>query len=71
MQQHPLFTIYRRRHLSEVTGYSMGYLCRIATGGQPLSRSFIERVCFTLKRPEEELFLPNAAETHSSTDKSN
>ncbi|KKM21884.1 hypothetical protein LCGC14_1630950 [marine sediment metagenome] len=61
--QHPLFTIYKRRYLSKVTGYSVGYLCRIATGGQPLSRSFIERVCFTLKQPEEDLFLPNAAET--------
>lgn len=69
-QQHPLFIIYKRRYLSKVTGYSMGYLCRIATGGQQLTRSFIERVCFKLNRPEEELFLPNAGETHSSTDKS-
>jgi len=62
MQQQPIFGIYKRRYLSKVTGYSVGYLCRMATGGQPLNRSFIERVCFTLKRPEEELFLPNAAE---------
>ena len=61
MQQHPLFTIYKRRYLSEVTGYSMGYLCRMATGGQPLGRSFIERVCYKLNRLEKELFLPNAA----------
>ncbi|HUV55918.1 MAG TPA: hypothetical protein VMV84_01665 [Dehalococcoidales bacterium] len=66
MQQHPLFNIYKRRYLSEVTGYSTGYLCRMATGGHPLSRSFIDRVCFRLNRPEEELFLPDAAETHSS-----
>lgn len=70
MQQHPLFAIYKRRYLSEVTGYSVGYLCRIATGGQPLSRSFIERVCFKLHQSEGELFLPNAAETTSSIDKS-
>lgn len=66
MQQHPLFIIYKRRYLSEVTGYSVGYLCRIATGGQPLSRSFIERICFKLNRPEEELFLPSATETHDN-----
>jgi len=66
-QQHPLFTIYKRRYLSKVTGYSVGYLCRIATGGQPLSRSFIERVCFALKQTQEELFLPNAAETHDKS----
>jgi len=69
MQQHPLFIIYKRRYLSRVTGYSTGYLCRMATGGQPLTRSFIERVCFKLNRPEEELFLPNAVEAHP--DKSN
>ncbi|KKL80837.1 hypothetical protein LCGC14_2000800 [marine sediment metagenome] len=67
MEEHPLFTIYKRRYLSDVTGYSVGYLCRIATGGQPLSRSFMERVCFKLKRPEEELFLTNAAETCSKS----
>ncbi|MBA7637669.1 hypothetical protein ES703_45315 [subsurface metagenome] len=65
MQQHPLFHKYTRDWLHEVTGYSKGYLCRVATGKIPLSRSFIERVCFTLKQPEEELFLPNAAEGHS------
>lgn len=57
MQQHPLFITYKRRYLSRVTGYSMGYLCRIATGGQHVSRSFIERLCFSLNRPEENLFL--------------
>ncbi len=67
MKEHPLFTIYKRRYLADVTGYSVGYLCRIATGGQPLSRSFIERVCYKLNRPEEELFLPNAAETCDKT----
>jgi len=60
MQHHPLFRKYRREWLSEVTGYSKGYLCRVATGKIPLSRSFIERVCFKLEQPEAELFLPDA-----------
>ncbi len=59
MRQHPLFTTYKRDWLHEVTGYSKGYLCRVATGKIPLSRSFIERICFKLGRPEEELFLPD------------
>lgn len=58
MPQHPLFMKYTREWLSEVTGFSKGYLCRLATGHDPLSRSFIERVCFKLGEPEEELFLP-------------
>ena len=66
MQQHPLFIKYNRDWLHQVTGYSKGYLCRIATGARPLNRSFIERVCFKLNQPEEELFLPDAAEPHSS-----
>lgn len=56
-QQHPVFNIYRREWLSEVTGYSKGYLSRVATGRIPVSRPFIERVSHTLKRPETELFL--------------
>jgi transcriptional regulator with XRE-family HTH domain len=60
MEQHPLFIKYRRDWLHEKTGYSKGYLSRVATGRIPLSRSFIERVCFKLKQPESELFLPNA-----------
>lgn len=65
MPQHPLFTKYKRDWLHEVTGYSKGYLCRVATGKIPLSRSFIERVCFKLNRPENELFLLEA-EAHSA-----
>lgn len=64
-QQHPLFIRYRRDWLHEVTGYSKGYLCRMATGRMPLTRSFIERVCFKLKRPEGELFLPDRKEEAS------
>ena len=56
---HPVFTKYKRDWLHQVTGYSKAYLSRIATGKAPLTRSFIERVCFSLKRPEGELFLPD------------
>ena len=66
MPQHPLFIKYTRDWLHEVTGFSKGYLCRVATGKVSLSRSFIERVCFTLKLPEAELFLPDATEAHST-----
>ncbi len=63
MPQHPLFIKYKRDWLHRVTGYSKGYLCRVATGAQPVSRSFMERVCFKLNMREEELFLP--VEAHS------
>ena len=66
MLHHPLFIKYTRDWLHEVTGFSKGYLCRVATGRVPLSRSFIERVCFKLGEPEAELFLPDAAEAHST-----
>ena len=65
-RQHPVFIRYRRDWLAEITGFSKGYLSRVATGRYPLSRSFIERVCFKLKQPEAELFLPNAAEAYST-----
>ena len=64
--QHPLFNKYKREWLSEVTGFSKQYLCRVATGRVALSRSFIERVCFKLGEPEEALFLPDAAEASSA-----
>lgn len=57
--RYPLFTEYKRDWLHEVTGYSTAYLCRIATGKTPLTRAFIERVCFKLKQPEAKLFLPD------------
>lgn len=56
-QQHPLFEIYTRGHLTKVTGYSKVYLCRVASGKVPLTRAFIDRVCFKLNLPEEDLFL--------------
>ena len=65
MQQHPLFVKYQRDWLYQVTGYSKGYLSRVATGKIPLSRSFIERVCFKLNKPEDALFLPDALSTPS------
>jgi len=55
-QQYELFKKYRRQWLSEATGFSKDYLCRLATGKQAMSRSFIERVCYKLKESEEELF---------------
>ncbi len=60
MPQHPLFIKYRREWLHQVTGYSEGYLSRVATGKISLSRAFIERVCFKLNLPEAALFLPDA-----------
>ena len=70
MTQHPLFIKYTRDWLHEVTGFSKGYLCRVATGKVPLSRSFVERVCFKLNQPEAELFLPDAIEAQSPTGQS-
>lgn len=58
--KHPVFAKYTRDWLHEVTGFSKGYLCRVATGKSQVSRSFIERVCYKLQMPEEELFLPEA-----------
>ena len=66
MPQHPIFIKYTRDWLHQVTGFSKGYLCRVATGKVPVSRSFIERVCFKLEEPEAELFLPDAAEVASA-----
>jgi len=57
---HPIFAKYTRQWLFEVTGYTKGYLSRVATGNTPLSRSFIERVCFRLKELEVDLFSPDA-----------
>lgn len=59
---HPLFKKYSRDWLSEVSGYTKSYLCRVARGRIPLTRSFIDRLCFKLNEPEVELFLPEAAE---------
>lgn len=66
MAQHPIFLKYTRDWLHHATGFSKGYLCRVATGKVPVSRSFIERVCFKLEAPEAELFMPDAAEAAST-----
>jgi len=55
-KEHPLFLKYRREWLAVQTGYSRGYLSRVARGKAPLSRNFIDRVCFKLGEPEEKLF---------------
>ena len=65
-RRHPLFVKYSRAWLSAVTGYSLGYLSRVATGKTLLRRSFIERVCSKLNQSEEELFLPDAAQVAPS-----
>jgi hypothetical protein len=64
MNQYPLFAIYRRDWLHRVTGYSEGYLSRVATGKIPLNRAFIERVCFNLHQPENELFVLHGQESN-------
>lgn len=64
--QDPLFTKYNREYLSEVTGYSGGYLSRVANGKIPVSRSFIERVCFALGEPAGDLFSPEVGRTSPS-----
>lgn len=67
MPQHPMFVKYTRDWLHKQTGFSKGYLSRVATGKVPLSRSFIERVCFKLNQPEEELFLPDSAKESTAS----
>ena len=58
MERHPLFIKYTRDWLHQSTGFSKVYLSKVSTGNLPLSRSFIERVCYNLKEREEDLFLP-------------
>ncbi len=64
MPQHPLFIKYTRDWLHQQTGFSKGYLSRVATGKVSLSRSFVERVCFRLGEPEAELFQLDPGEAH-------
>ena len=61
-EKHPVFVIYTRGWLHKVTGFSKGYLSRVATGKLPLSRAFVERVCFKMGFPESELFLHDKSE---------
>ena len=57
---HPIFQKYTRAWLNEVTGYSKGYLCRVAIGKIPLSRSFMKRACLAVGETPAELFLLDA-----------
>ncbi len=66
MPSHPMFEIYTRPYLHRVTGLSLQHLSRVATGKQRLNRSFVDRCCRALARPEEELFLLDAASVPSS-----
>ncbi|MFW6112587.1 MAG: hypothetical protein ACOC6S_03350 [Chloroflexota bacterium] len=66
MPQHPMFIKYTREWLYRQTGFSKGYLSRVATGQVSLSRSFVERVCFKLGEPEEQLFLPRSSRSNRS-----
>ena len=63
---HPIFEKYTRKWLHEHTGYSKGYLSRISLGKIPLSRAFVERVCYKLGLPESELFVEGGEDDHSS-----
>ncbi|MBA7615670.1 hypothetical protein ES703_22955 [subsurface metagenome] len=54
--QYLIFLKYTREYLSKVTGYSKGYLSRIASGAKPPSEVFIGVCCHTLKEPQDELF---------------
>lgn len=64
-QRHPIFEKYTRAWLSEVTGYSLGYLSRIATGRISLSNPFMERVCYKIGKSADELFLLEAGDQES------
>jgi hypothetical protein len=60
MPQHPMFQIYKRNYLNQVTGFSFQQLSRMSTGKRRLTRSFVDLCCYRLGRPEGELFLPEA-----------
>lgn len=60
--RHPLFIKYTRAWLHGVTGYSKGYLSRIATGKIPISRLFMAKAAIALGESEELLFLLEGAE---------
>ena len=54
---HPIFFKYTRSWLHELTGYSKGYICRVATGKLPVSRLFMAKAAIALGEPEAALFL--------------
>jgi len=55
-EQQPIFEKYTRAWLAAETGISRGYLCRLATGNCPIRQSFIDRCCYRIGLPPEELF---------------
>ncbi len=55
-KQYLIFLKYTREYLSQVTGYSKGYLSRIASGSREPGEVFIGVCCHTLKEPQEDLF---------------
>ncbi len=55
-KQYLIFLKYTREYLSQVTGYSKGYLSRIAGGAKYPSEVFIGVCCHTLKEPQKDLF---------------
>ena len=54
--QQPIFEKYTRAWLAEAIGISRVYLCRLATGSCPIRQSFIDRCCYRIGLPPEELF---------------
>lgn len=54
--QYQIFIKYTREYLAQVTGYSKGYLCKIATGKQALPEGFVSACCRWLKESEDDLF---------------
>ena len=59
---HPIFFKYTRPWLHAATGYSKGYLCRVATGKIPVGRLFMAKAAIALGEPEAALFLLKGAE---------
>ena len=55
-KQYLIFLKYTREYLSQVTGYSRGYLSRNASGAKYPSDIFIGVCCHTLKEPQDVLF---------------
>lgn len=66
---HPIFIKYTRAWLHEATGYSRGYLCRVATGKIPLSRSFMAKAVLALGESGGSLFLLEGAEGENKNQK--
>lgn len=55
-KQYAIFLKYNREYLAQATGYSKGYLSRIASGAQVPSEVFIGVCCHNLKESQDDLF---------------